>query len=177
MKLLETKILIRISAILLTVLSAISFWSCTGGYSFTGADISADIKTVQIDFFPNQATMVQPNLSSVFTETLKDKFSAQTNLELVNYDGDIAFEGAITNYNVSAQSFQGNETAALNRLSITVKVKYTNTSEPAKSFETTFTRYADFDSKQSLSAVEGDLIQQISDELVTDIFNKAVANW
>jgi hypothetical protein len=177
MKLFKTKILIRISAILLTILPAISFFSCTGGYSFTGADISADIKTVQIDFFPNQATMVQPNLSSVFTETLKDKFSALTNLELVNYDGDIAFEGAITNYNVTAQSFQGNETAALNRLTITVKVKYTNTSEPAKSFETTFTRYADFDSRQSLSSVEGDLIQQISDELVTDIFNKAVANW
>lgn len=177
MKRFKTKILIRISAILLTVLPAISFLSCTGGYSFTGADISAEIKTVQIDFFPNQATMVQPNLSSVFTETLKDKFTSQSNLELVNYDGDIAFEGAITNYNVSAQSFQGNETAALNRLSITVKVKYTNTLEPAKSFETTFTRYADFDSKQSLSAVEGDLIQQISDELVTDIFNKAVANW
>lgn len=177
MKVYKSKILVRLTAILLMVFPAIVFLSCTGSYSFTGADISADIKTVQIDLFPNQATMVQPNLSSVFTEALKDKFSSQTNLELVNYDGDIAFEGAITNYNVTAQSFQGNETAALNRLSITIKVKYTNTAEPAKSFETTFTRYADFDSRQSLSTVEGDLIQQISDELVTDIFNKAVANW
>jgi len=150
---------------------------CTGGYSFTGADIAANIKTVQINYFPNQASLVQPNLSNVFTETLKDKFLSQTNLELVSYDGDLIFEGMITNYTVNAQAFQGNETAALNRLTITVKVKYTNNEEPAKSFETSFSRYADFESQASLSSVENDLIQEISNELVTDIFNKAVANW
>ncbi len=159
------------------VLFSIVLSSCKGGYSFTGQDISADIKTVQISYFPNQASMVQPNLSNVFTEALKDKFISQTNLEMVTYDGDISFEGMITNYTVNAQAFQGNETAALNRLTISVKVKFTNTSEPAKSFETTFSRYADFESTQSLNSVEGDLMQQISDELVTDIFNKAVANW
>lgn len=159
------------------ILFSIVFNSCTGGYSFTGQDISANIKTVQISYFPNQASMVQPNLSNVFTEALKDRFISQTNLEMVTYDGDIAFEGMITNYTVNAQAFQGNETAALNRLTITVKVKFTNTDEPAKSFETNFSRYADFESTQSLSSVEGDLIQQICDELVTDIFNKSVANW
>jgi hypothetical protein len=158
-------------------LVAIVLNSCSGGYSFTGKDISPLIQTVQIDYFPNQATMVQPNLSNVFTESLKDKFISQTNLELVNNSGDIAFEGMITNYTVSAQAFQGNETAALNRLTITVKVKYTNTVEPTKSFESNFTRYADFASNQSLSSVEAELIQQISDELVVDIFNKAVSNW
>lgn len=167
----------RLAVFILAIIPVFVFLSCKGVYSFTGADISADIKTVHIVYFPNQATMVQPNLSTVLTEALKDKFISQTNLELVTYDGDIAFEGAITNYSVNAQAFQGNETAALNRLSITVKVKYTNTKEPAKSFETSFTRYSDFESQQSLSSVEGELIQQISNELVTDIFNKAVANW
>lgn len=161
----------------LIFISSIALCSCTGGYSFTGADISADIKTIQVNFFPNQASMVQPNLSTVFTETLKDKFISQTNLEMVNYDGDIAFEGAIINYNVTAQSFQGNETAALNRLTITVKVKFTNTKETSKSFEANFTRYADFESSINLASIEGELIQSISEELVTDIFNRAVANW
>lgn len=165
-----------ITAVVMT-LAFIVLTSCSGGYSFTGKDISPEIKTVEIRYFPNQATMVQPNLSSVFTEALKDKFISQTNLELVSYDGHISFEGMITNYTVSALAFQGNETAALNRLTITVKVKYTNTIEPTKSFENSFSRYADFPSSQSLSSVEGDLIRQISDELVMDIFNKAVSNW
>ncbi|MDD2634049.1 MAG: LptE family protein [Bacteroidales bacterium] len=151
--------------------------SCTGGYSFTGADIDANIKTITIEYFQNRASLVQPNLSNVFTETLKDKFVSQTNLELINYNGDLKLQGEITNYNVTAQSFQGNETAALNRLSITVRVKYTNSIEPDKNFDTSFSRYADFESSQSLSAVETSLIQEISEELVIDIFNKAVANW
>ncbi|MDD3859536.1 MAG: LptE family protein [Bacteroidales bacterium] len=167
----------RFSIILIVCLLGVIINGCTGGYSFTGADIDANIKTVQINYFPNQASLVQPNLSNVFTESLKDKFQSQTNLELVSYDGDLVFEGMITNYTVNAQAFQGNETAALNRLTITVKVKYTNNIETAKSFETSFTRYSDFDSKTSLSSVENDLIQEISTELVTDIFNKAVANW
>ena len=87
------------------------------------------------------------------------------------------YKAKITNYNVTAQSFQGNETAALNRLTITVRVKYTNSIESTKDFDTSFSRYADFQSSQSLSAVETNLIQEISEELAIDIFNKAVANW
>jgi len=151
--------------------------ACKGGYSFTGADISPDVKTIQIDFFPNKASLVQPNLSNVFTETLKDKFSAQTSLNLTNNEGDLIFQGEITNYTISAQSYQGNETSALTRLSINVHVKFTNTKENRKSFDQSFSRYADFDSSQSLTSVEEELIKQICDELVLDIFNKAVANW
>lgn len=152
--------------------------SCTVNYSFTGGkDLHPNVKTVTVDFFPNRASLVQPNLSNVFTEALKNKFVSQTNLELVNYGGDITFEGEITNYDVAAQAFQGNETAALNRLTISIKVKYTNAIEPNKSFESIFTRYADFESSQSLMAVEGDLIQQISDEIVVDIYNRTVVNW
>ncbi len=151
--------------------------SCTGGYSFTGADISPDVKTVTIEYFPNRATLVQPTLSNVFTEALKDKFTSQTSLEQVNYNGDLIFEGEITNYTVEAQAYQGNETAALNRLTISVRVKFINNVEQDKSFDTSFTRYADFESTQSLMSVEDDLIQQICKELIVDIFNKSVANW
>jgi len=168
---------IRITAILLVFSCLLTLGSCTGGYSFTGAEINANIKTITIEFFPNRASLVQPNLSNVFTETLKDKFVSQTNLELVNYGGDLKLEGEITNYKVTAQAYQGNETAALNRLTITVKVKYTNLIEPEKDFESNFSRYADFESTQSLSSVETELIEEISEELAIDIFNKALANW
>jgi hypothetical protein len=151
--------------------------SCTGGYSFTGAEINANTKTITIEFFPNRSSLVQPNLSNVFTETLKDKFATQTNLELVNYNGDLKIEGEIINYKVTAQAYQGNETAALNRLTITVKVRFTNLYEPEKDFETNFSRYSDFDSQQSLSTVETELMDEICQELAVDIFNKAVANW
>lgn len=159
------------------LLSGVYFSSCSGGYSFTGAEIHPDIETITIDYFPNRSSLVQPSLSNVFTEKLKDKFVSQTNLELVNYGGDLKIEGEIINYRVTAQSYQGNETAALNRLTITVKVKFTNLVEPEKDFETNFSRYADFESSQSLSSVEADLIDEISEELTIDIFNKALANW
>jgi len=163
--------------IILLIASCIALSACKGGYSFTGADISADTKTFTVEFFPNHASLVQPTLSNVFTETLKDKFLSQTSLNLVNDNGDLYFEGEITSYNVTAQAYQGNETSALTRLTIGVRVRFTNNIEPSKSFESSFSRYADFESSQNLSAVEGELMQQICDELVDDIFNKSVANW
>jgi len=166
--------------ILKIFLSIISFvlYSCTVSYSFSGGkDLHPSIKTITIEYFPNRASLVQPSLSNVFTENLKNKFISQTNLELINYGGDIIFEGEITNYDVAAQSYQGNETAAFNRLTISIKVKFTNTVEPQKSFEQTFTRYADFESSLSLMAVEDDLIQEICDEIIVDIYNRSVVNW
>ncbi|MBQ1733135.1 MAG: LptE family protein [Bacteroidales bacterium] len=171
------KLKIRRIHIILIIASYIAFASCKGGYSFTGADISPDTKTFTVELFPNRASLVQPTLSNVFTETLKDKFLTATSLHLVNENGDLYFEGEITNYNVTAQAYQGNETSALTRLTIGVRVRFTNNIEPSKSFESSFSRYADFESSQNLSAVEGELMQQICDELVDDIFNKSVANW
>ena len=148
------KLKIRRIHIILIIASYIAFASCKGGYSFTGADISPDTKTFTVELFPNRAS-----------------------LHLVNENGDLYFEGEITNYNVTAQAYQGNETSALTRLTIGVRVRFTNNIEPSKSFESSFSRYADFESSQNLSAVEGELMQQICDELVDDIFNKSVANW
>lgn len=162
--------------IILSLIIAV-FSACRGGYSFTGADIAASIKTIEINYFPNNASMVQPKLSNMLTESLKDKFLSQTNLELVNNNGDLKFEGMITNYNLSPLAFQANETAALNRLSISVNVKFFNKIEPNKNFDTNFTRYTDFESSQNFNAIEAELMQQIVNEIVVDIFNRAVANW
>ena len=146
-------------------------------YSFTGASISSETKTVQIDYFPNQSSLIQPSLSQTFTEKLKDRFVSQTSLELVKNNGDISFKGAITNYYSNPTAIQGNEQAALNRLTITVRVNYVNINDSDKNFETSFSRYADYSSSQNLVTVEFALIDEICDQLVNDIFNKSVVNW
>lgn len=160
--------------ILFIFIVSIMFGSC---YSFTGASISPEVKTITVKFFPNRAPNVQPTLSNVFTESLKDRFVTQTNLELVNRNGDLNFEGEITGYHVSPQAYQGNETAALNRLTITVRVSFVSRLEPDKSFDSSFSRYADFESSKSLAAVENALIEEIVEQLTEDVFNKAVVNW
>lgn len=165
--------------ILIALLSpaAFLFVEGCGVYSFTGASVSPDVKSVSIQYFPNNAAIVQPALSQQFTEKLKEKFISQTSLALVENSGDLQFEGAITGYDAAPTAIQGNEAAALNRLTIRVNVKFTNTKDEKQNFETTFSRFADYDSKLTLSSVEQELISQINVQLVDDIFNKAVVNW
>jgi len=146
-------------------------------YSFTGASISPNIKTVSVQYFPNYAATIEPTLSQVFTERLKDYFLEQTNLSLETELGDLNFSGEIVKYEVKPIGIQANEQAARNRLTIAVKVKFENTKENSKNFEQRFFRYADYDSEQNLVEVEDMLIEQITNELAEDIFNKAVVNW
>ena len=165
---------IKIAVLLLSISCA--FAGCKV-YSFTGASISPDIKTVSIALFPNRASMIQPSLSQVFTEKLKDKFVSQTNLSQVKTGGDLQFEGYISDYVSMPTAIQGNEQAALNRLTITVKVKFVNTKDEKLSFETSFSRFTDYDARKNLASVEVELINDICTQLVEDIFNRAVINW
>lgn len=148
-----------------------------GVYSFSGASISPEVKTFSVLFFPNRAQLVQPLLSQAFTEKLKEKFISQTNLRQLDRSGDLQFEGYITDYKASPVAIQGTQTAALNRLTISVFVKFTNKVDPKQDFETNFSRYADYDSRKSLQEVEVGLIEEINRQLVDDIFNKSVSNW
>lgn len=148
-----------------------------GVYSFTGASISPEVKTISIQRFPNNAQLIEPSLSENFTNALKDKFASETNLTLVESGGDLRLEGAITDYSTKPVAIQGNQTAALNRLTIAIKVRYTNTFDESKNYETTFSRYEDFPSSQNLPTVQETLIGEINDMLVEDVFNKAVVNW
>jgi hypothetical protein len=148
------------------------------GYSFTGASISPDVKTISIQYFTNNASLVVPTLSRTITETLKDYFSTQTSLALVTRNGDLNIEGSITNYSVNPMAIQGNETAAMNRISVTINVKFTNTKNEKQNFDNvSFTRSQDYSSTLSLSTVEDALLKEISNQLVQDIFNKSVVNW
>jgi len=151
--------------------------SCKMSYSFTGASISPEVKTISIAHFPNEALLVVPTLSRNFTEALQTYFTSQTNLVLVDRNGDLHLEGAIVGYIVQPVAIQGNETAALNRLTISVEVKFTNKFDDTQDFESNFSRYLDYPSDQNLVTVQGPLIQEINEQLVDDIFNKAVVNW
>jgi hypothetical protein len=165
-----------ISMDVIAMLVVMSMAGC-GVYSFTGASIPPEAKTITIVYFVNNAQFVEPSLSQSLTDDLRDRFQSQTSLVFVKDGGDLQLEGSITDYSTRPVAIQGNETAALNRLSISVKVKYTNLIDPTRDFETTFTRFEDYPSSQDLSAVKDQLISQIDDALVDDIFNKAVVNW
>jgi len=154
-----------------------TFITSCGFYSFTGASISPDVKTVAVAYFPNRSATIQPSLSQVFTEKLKDYFLQQTNLSLETDAADLNFSGEIVKYEVKPIAIQANEQAAQNRLTIAIKVKFENQKDESKNFEQKFSRYADYDSSQSLAEVEDDLIAQITNELAEDVFNKAVVNW
>ncbi len=151
--------------------------SCKVQYTFTGADIPANANTVSVAFFQNNAPLANPNTGQQFTEALKDLFIAQTRLELAANNGDLRYEGSITGYDVRPVAIQGNETASLNRLTITVNVKYTNTLDEKKNFEQSFSRFADFPSSSDISSVEEGLITEIHKQLVQDVFDRSLGSW
>jgi outer membrane lipopolysaccharide assembly protein LptE/RlpB len=157
--------------VLITGLTACGF------YSFTGASIPAQAQTFSVNYFPNLAPMIQPTLSQVFTDALKDQFTRQTNLKLINGVGDLHFEGSISGYSVRPQAIGADDRAAQNRLTISVRVKFINEFQPENDFEQTFSRYYDYNSSISLAEVENEAIAAITEALVEDIFNSAVVNW
>ena len=147
-----------------------------GFYSFSGASIPAEAKTVSVDYFPNHAQLVNPLLSDNMTNALRNAMTNQTTLDLVEAGGDLAFEGEITDYKTSPVAITG-QTAALNRLTVTVKVRFSNRIDDSKDFEQSFSRYEDYPSDQELTSVQESLTATIIEQLVEDIFNKALVNW
>lgn len=151
--------------------------SCSVNYSMTGASISPEVKTITIRFFQKTAGLGPASLGQTFTESLKDKFVSQTNLILTERDGDLTLEGNIPGYTISPLAIQANETAAKNRLSITVNVKFTNLKDEKQNFEASFSRFSDFESSLNIATIEDQLIKEINEQIIDDIFNKAVINW
>lgn len=146
-------------------------------YSFSGASIPPDAKTFSVAYFPNNATMVSPILSSTLTDALVDIFTRRTRLMQVDEGGDFAFEGEITNYTSTTASVSSDDNALLNRLTITVKVRFTNALDEKASWNRTFSAFADYDTNILLTEAEGTLIPEIVDQLVTDIFQASASNW
>ncbi|WP_223584407.1 LptE family protein [Sphingobacterium sp. GVS05A] len=151
--------------------------SCGVKYGFTGGSIPEGMKTVNIQYFENIAPLVYPTLSQNFTEALKERIRNQSRLSQVNQDGDATFEGFITDYTISPAAVEaGTDRAAMNRMTITIKVSYHNKLNPKDDFEQPFTRFKEFAGNLQ-SAQEETLGKEIIQMLTEDIYNKAFANW
>jgi hypothetical protein len=140
-------------------------------------NISPEVQSYSVDYFPNRAPIVQAQLSQLFTDALMDKIQANTSLDLANTGGDVHFSGEITKYETRPTAITGEETAARNRLTIAVRVEYTNLLEPDLDYDTSFSRFEDYDASQNLSDVENELIELIVENLIEDIFNRAFVSW
>ena len=153
------------------------FIASCGIYSFTGASIPAEAKTASVTYIKSTVTNSPASLSQIITEGLKDLVLSQTNLDLTELEGDLSFSGQITKYQLIPMAIQANETAGQNRLTIGIKVKYNNSINIEQNFESTFSRYRDFNSSENFADVESILIEEITKELLEDVFNKAFVNW
>ncbi len=152
------------------------FASCNVRYSFTGGD-TGQARTLSVELFQARAPLATPSAVQTFTETVRDLLLAQTRLKLAQADGDVQYSGSIIGYDVQPVSIQANESAALNRLTITASVMYVNGSDPKKNAEFSISRFADYSSSQDLSAVESQLVGEISKQLAQDIFDRTLGNW
>lgn len=154
------------------------FISLSGCYSFTGASLDSDIKTIEIKSFPNYSAYQSPNLSVDFTTALQSRFNQRTKLVETNIDPDLILDGEITNFSTSPINIQSNsDEATQNRLTISVSVRYENKKHPEKSFEKTFFDYEDYSSKELLINVQDDLAQKINQRIIDQIFLAIVADW
>ena len=152
--------------------------ACSISYKFNGASIDyTKVKTITIQDFPNQAPLVYPQLSQLFTEGLKDIYVRQTRLEMVNNNGDLELEGEITGYDLSNTAVKEDAYASLTKLTVTVRVRYSNRVNPDEDFEQSFSAYREFDANTMLEQVQEELCTEIIEELVDQIYNATVANW
>lgn len=156
--------------------SALLVASC-GIYSFTGTSIQPDVKTITIPYVEYKALRVNPSLSGDLTEALQEKFRKLTSLEQVDQDGDLELVTEVTGYDIKTAAVTANEQAAQNRLTVSVKITFTNRKYPEDDVSQSFSAYEDFNADMSLDAVEAGLCETIIEKLVEDIFNATVAQW
>ena len=142
-----------------------------------GADINPAIETVSVQYFNNRASRIEPSLSQNFTDALKDYMENNTRMRVVNTVGDVDFSGEITDYRIESVAISAGDMSAKTRFTIAVRVKYTNSADPDDSFDASFSRYREFDSTTEFSSVEASLSEEIIDEIIEQIFNKAFVNW
>lgn len=162
---------------LLSLLALCVCYSCKMSYGFTGAD-TGNAKTFQVNFFQNNAALIEPGIDIQFTNELQDLIQNQTNLSLVNTGGDLVYEGEITEYRISPMTATSDQRAAQNRLTISVNVRFFNTLDEEKDFEQRFSFFYDYPaSSQLVGGVKDTAIEEIFDRLTQDIFNASLANW
>ena len=163
---------------LLVCLCLLIATACSISYKFNGASIDyTKVKTIMISDFTNQASYVNPTLAPEFTEELKDIYIRQTRLEQVTSNGDLAVEGEVTGYDFTPMAVKEDALASQTRLTITVRVRYMNNTNPDEDFEQSFSAYREFDSNLMVQQVESSLCAEIIEEIVDQVYNATVANW
>ncbi len=167
----------NIKNFILLVFTAVLLQGC-GVYSFTGASIPADVKTFQVNYFQNNAPIVEPGIDREFTNSLQDLIQNQTSLELVTSGGDIVYEGEITQYYIAPITATAQNTAAQNRLTIGIDVQFYNTKNEEDDLSQRFSFYFDYEGSAQLTGGQRDTaIEEIFDRITQDIFNATLAKW
>ncbi len=164
---------------ILTLIIAFStLSSCTISYKFNGASIDYDLtKTLQLSHFINQAPLVYPPLENVFNEALKDVFTRNTRLQFVNQNGDMEIEGEIVGYELTALAVQEDQFASETKLTMNVRMRFVNNKIQGQDKEETISAYRTFSSNVNLTDVQDQLIKELTEEIVDQIFNSTMANW
>ncbi len=161
---------------ILVVIIAFSFNSCSI-YNFTGTG-KIDAKTFQVNYFQNNADLIEPGIERTFTLELQDIIQNQTNLNLVNSGGDLIYEGEIVEYRITPMTATADQRAAQNRLTITVNLRFSNRNKVAEDFEKRFTFYYDYDGNtQLIGAKLTTALDEIFERITQDIFNESLAKW
>ena len=165
-------------SILISLLFKLLLAGCSVQYSLNGASIDyTKIKTVSITDFQNLAPTVYPPLAQRFTEDLKDRFQRQTRLRDIPTNGDLSIEGEIVGYDLSAEAVQENAFAAKTRLTLRINVRFTNKVNEEENFERVFTSFGTFDSSQMFVDVQDQLCEELTKDIINQIFNATVENW
>ena len=163
---------------LLLVVLIFAFSSCTISYKFNGASIDyTKTRSISIADFPNTAELVHPPLSQEFSEKLRDVYTKQTRLQVLKKAGDMHLEGEITGYQLTPMAISADTYASETKLTITIKVRFTNNKNPNEDFEKTYSAYQTFDSNLMLNDVQDELLKTMIDEITDNIYNDTVARW
>jgi len=159
-------------------LIGLSLCGCTISYKMNGASIDyTKTHSISIADFPNRAPLVYPQLSNSFSEALRDLFDRQTRLEILRSGGDMEIEGEIVGYTLTPMAVAADSYAAETKLTITIRVRFTNNKVPSDSFEKTYSAYQTFDASKQLNDVQEDLCNTMITEITESIFNDTVAKW
>ena len=169
------KIILR--PFLFVLFAAIFMQGCKVNYSFTGAD-TGNARNFQVNYFQNNAPLVEPGAARDFTILLQDLILNQTSLDLVNNDGDLIYEGEIVQFYTSPITATSQSTAAQNRLTVAINVRFINTDDDTKDFEQRFSFYYDYDGQTQLTGSQlDDALAIIFERITQDVFNASLANW
>jgi hypothetical protein len=172
------KISISTSKMLCVSIISLMLVSCSVSYKFNGSSIDyTKTKTLSIFDFPNTAELVYPPLSQEFSESLRDSYTKQTRLQLLKKEGDLHLEGEITGYQLTPLAISADSYSSQTKLTLTIKVRFTNYKNPEEDFEKSYTSFQTFDSNLILTNVQDALNKQMISDIVDNIYNDTVAKW